>query len=115
MADDATARLEQIRGIVREQAPDAIEVVSYGIPTFDLLGAHLVHFAAFKHHIGLFPTASGIAAFVSALAPYKYAKGSVQFPHNRPFPVDLIAQIVQFRVDAVRAAAPKRGSKRPFK
>ena len=111
MLDDENERLEQVRAIVREEAPDAVEVVSYGIPTFDLLGKHLVHFAAFKHHVGFFPTARGIAAFAAELATSKSAKGSVQFPHDKPFPADLVRQIVRSRVEAVRSAAATRKQK----
>jgi uncharacterized protein YdhG (YjbR/CyaY superfamily) len=72
--------------------------MSYAIPTFDLNGGHLVHFAGFKKHVGFYPTPSGIAAFKEELSAYKGAKGSVQFPLGQPLPTDLIRRIVEFRV-----------------
>lgn len=83
--------------MVRKAAPEAEEAISYGIPTFKLHG-NLVHFAAFKNHIGFFPAPSGIAAFKKELAAYKGAKGSVQFPLDQPLPLALITKIVKFRV-----------------
>jgi uncharacterized protein YdhG (YjbR/CyaY superfamily) len=94
---DVQAVLEKIREIIRKAAPDAVEAISYQIPTFKLNG-NLVHFAAFKKHIGFYPTSSGIEAFKNELAPYKWAKGSVQFPLDRPIPYELVARIVAFRV-----------------
>ena len=94
---DVQAVLEKIREIIRKAAPDAVEAISYQIPTFKLNG-NLVHFAAFKKHIGFYPTSSGIEAFKKELAPYKWAKGSVQFPLDRPIPYELVARIVAFRV-----------------
>ena len=101
------ARLAAIRATIREHAPQATERISYRIPTFHL-GGNLVHFAAFAHHIGFYPGPSGIAAFREALAPYAQAKGSVQFPHDAPLPLDLVAAIVDFRV-------AENGQKRPRK
>ena len=89
--------LEQLRKIIHENAPGAVEAISYGMPTFKLNG-NLVHFAAFEHHIGFYPTPSGIKAFENELAPYKHAKGSIQFPLDKPIPYDLVKRIVQFRV-----------------
>ena len=89
--------LNQVRAAIREMAPTATEKISYGIPTFDLHG-NLVHFAAFKHHIGFYPGAGGIKAFEEALSGYQSAKGSVQFPLNQPMPLALIQEIVRFRV-----------------
>ncbi|MBM3148061.1 MAG: DUF1801 domain-containing protein, partial [Actinobacteria bacterium] len=82
-------------------APGATETISYGIPTFDLEGTHLVHFAGYRAHIGLYPAPSGIAAFRDELEPYRPAKGSVRFPLDRPLPTGLIRRIVAFRVDEV--------------
>jgi len=90
--------LEELRALIKDSAPGAQESVSYGIPTFDLRGKHLVHFAAFKNHVGLYPTPSGIEAFAEELAPYVGGKGSVRFPLGRPLPGDLIRRIVDFRV-----------------
>jgi uncharacterized protein YdhG (YjbR/CyaY superfamily) len=86
-----------MRTIIQEQAPDAEERMSYQIPTFFLNG-NLVHFAAFSKHIGFYPTPGGIKAFKSRLSKYKSAKGSVQFPIEKPLPRALIKQIVKFRV-----------------
>ena len=91
------ARLSELRSLIRRLAPQAVEKISYGIPTFYLNG-NLVHFAAFEHHIGFYPGPEGIAHFAAELKPYKRAKGSVQFPHDRPLPLELIAAIVEFRV-----------------
>jgi uncharacterized protein YdhG (YjbR/CyaY superfamily) len=79
----------------------------YGIPTFTL-NENLVHFAAFEHHIGFYPTPSGIAAFREELVLYKHAKGSVQFPLDRPIPYDLVRRIVEFRVKEVRESGKKK-------
>lgn len=89
--------LQKIRLIVREAAPEAKEKISYQMPTFELHG-NLVHFAAFKNHIGFYPTPSGVEEFQAELAPYVSAKGSIQFPLNQPMPYELMERIVQFRV-----------------
>jgi uncharacterized protein YdhG (YjbR/CyaY superfamily) len=90
--------LEEIRGLIRASAPAATETISYAIPTFDLNGKHLVHFAGYERHIGFYPTPSGIEAFKEELKAYKSAKGSVQFPLGQPLPTDLIRRIVEFKV-----------------
>jgi uncharacterized protein YdhG (YjbR/CyaY superfamily) len=90
--------MQAIRQLVIEEAPEAQEAIKYAMPTFVLYG-NLVHFAAFTHHIGFYPTPGGIARFRNELARYKSAKGSVQFPIDEPLPLDLIAAIVKFRVD----------------
>jgi uncharacterized protein YdhG (YjbR/CyaY superfamily) len=89
--------LHRIRTIIREAAPGAQEAIKYGIPTFTLEG-NLVHFSAFKKHIGFYPDPSGIEKFKQELSPYKGAKGSIQFPLDQPIPYDLIRRIVEFRV-----------------
>jgi uncharacterized protein YdhG (YjbR/CyaY superfamily) len=89
--------LRQVRETVRKAAPGAEERISYGIPTF-VLNGNLVHFAAFKNHIGFYPAPTGLEAFKKELAPYKSAKGSVQFPLDQPLPLDLIARMVAYRV-----------------
>ena len=93
--------LQTIRQLVKEEAPEAVETISYQMPTFKLKGQSVVHFAAWKDHIGFYPTPSGTAAFEQELSPYKRAKGSIQFPLNQPIPLPLIRQIVRFRVDEV--------------
>jgi len=89
--------LQKLRKVIKESAPDAEETISYQMPTFVLHG-NLVHFAAYKNHIGFYPTPSGIEAFKDKLSEYKGAKGSVQFPIEKPLPYELIAEIVKFRV-----------------
>ena len=89
--------LQKLRQTIRKAAPKAEEAISYQIPTFKLNG-NLVHFAAFKNHIGFYPTPSAIKAFKKELSPYKGAKGSVQFPIDKPVPYDLVREIVIFRV-----------------
>jgi uncharacterized protein YdhG (YjbR/CyaY superfamily) len=89
--------LEQIRTAIRQAAPDAEETIKYAMPTYVLEG-NLVHFAGYKNHIGFYPAPSGIEAFKKELSVYKGAKGSVQFPLNKPMPLDLITRIVKFRV-----------------
>jgi uncharacterized protein YdhG (YjbR/CyaY superfamily) len=93
--------LKQIRGIIRQAAPDAEETIKYRMPTFVLHG-NLVHFAGFQNHIGFYPTPSAIEAFSSQLATYENAKGSVQFPLDRPVPFALIKKMVAFRVKETR-------------
>lgn len=94
---DIQSILEKIRQTIREAAPSAVEAMRYGIPTFQLNDKNLVHFAAFKNHIGFYPTPSGIEAFKKELSHYKGAKGSVQFPLDEPIPYDLVRKIVIFR------------------
>jgi uncharacterized protein YdhG (YjbR/CyaY superfamily) len=89
--------LKAIRKVIKEAAPDAKEKISYQMPAFVLHGT-LVYFAAFKNHIGFFPTSSGINAFKQELSEYKGGKGSVQFPLDKPIPYELISKIVTFRV-----------------
>ena len=95
---DVQQILQQIRQTIRDVAPEAQETISYAMPTFKFKGKNLVHFAAFKNHIGFYPTPSGITAFEEKLSPYKSAKGSVQFPLHEPFPYSLIRSIAEFRV-----------------
>ena len=104
-------KLEKIRETIRDAAPDAVEKISYQMPTFALEG-NLVHFAAFKHHIGFYPAPRGIEAFQEELSAYEGGKGSVQFPLDEPIPYDLISRIVAFRVkDNLEKAAQKAKKK----
>lgn len=89
--------LEQVRAAVKDAAPGAEEIMSYGIPAFKLNGL-LVWFGAHTNHIGFYPRASAIEAFKKELSIYKGAKGSVQFPFNKRLPLRLIKKIVKFRV-----------------
>jgi len=103
--------LKKVRATIRKAAPAAQETIKYSIPTFTLEG-NLVHFAAFKNHIGFYPTPSGIAEFKRELSAYTGARGSVQFPLNQPMPYALIARMVKFRVKENLARAALRGRKR---
>jgi uncharacterized protein YdhG (YjbR/CyaY superfamily) len=99
--------LKELRATIKVSAPDAEEKISYQMPTFTLKG-NLVHFAAFKNHIGFYPTPSGIQAFKEELSIYEGAKGSVQFPIDKPMPLKLISKIVKFRVaENLKNAATK--------
>lgn len=95
--DDIQEILKKIRRVISEAAPYAKEKISYQMPTFELYG-NLVHFAAFKNHIGFYPTPNGIEEFKEELAIYKNAKGSAQFPLNKPIPYELIEKITRFRI-----------------
>jgi len=104
--------LNLLRQVIKESAPDAIEKISYQMPTFALHG-NLVHFAVCKHHIGFYPTPSGIEAFKQELSEYKGTKGSIHFPIEKPLPYPLISQIVKFRVaENVKKAEAKLNKKK---
>ena len=109
---DVRKILTKIRRTIRKAAPKAREKIAYGIPTFTLNG-NLVHFAAFKNHIGFYPDPSGIETFARELSPYESAKGSVQFPLDRPIPYDLITRIVKFRVQENQGKAGTPEKKKP--
>lgn len=109
--DDVQTKLREMRALIRAAAPEATEKISYQMPTFDLHG-NLVHFAAHRSHIGLYPAPTGIEAFKEAFAPYKTSKGAVQFPLDQPLPVDLITRVVQFRVGENRQKAAEKARKR---
>jgi uncharacterized protein YdhG (YjbR/CyaY superfamily) len=109
--DETRKILERVRQTVRRQAPGAEEVISYKMPTFKLKG-NLVHFAAFKHHLGFYPTPTGTAKFQKELAPYKSGKGSIRFPFDKPIPYDLIGRIVAFRVKENFERAESKAKKR---
>ena len=86
--------LEKVRQAIQKAAPDAVETISYNMPTFDRNGKHVVFFAGWKHHISLYPLPAGDEAFQQELAHYKRAKGTIQFPLDKPIPYDLVEQIV---------------------
>jgi len=94
---DVQSIMEKLRKAIKEQAPQATEAISYQMPTFKLNG-NLVHFAAYKKHIGFYPTPSAIEAFTEKLSGYKTSKGAVQFPINKPLPIDLVKEMVTYRV-----------------
>ena len=91
-------KLEILRETIRQAAPGAEEDISYSMPAFKQNGI-LVYYAAYKNHIGFYPTGSGIVAFMSELSDYKWSKGTIQFPLDRPLPLPLITKIVKFRVE----------------
>ncbi len=109
--EDVQEILEKIRLTIRNAAPDAEETIKYQMPTFTLKG-NLVHFAAYKKHIGLYPAPSGIEKFKDELSAYKGAKGSVRFPLNQPIPYNLIGEIVKFRVQENLERAEAKGKKK---
>lgn len=110
--EDIQKILQEIRATVQAAAPDAKEKISYQMPTFDLKG-NLVHFAAFKNHIGFYPTPSGTEAFREEIARYQGAKDSIRFPLNEPMPLDLIRRIVEFRVAENLKKAEEKTRKKP--
>jgi uncharacterized protein YdhG (YjbR/CyaY superfamily) len=107
--EDVQIMLSELRSSIRLAAPGAVEKISYRIPTFYFNG-NLVHFAAFAHHIGFYPTPSGINAFQGELRGYSTSKGAIQFPLVQPLPLKLITKIVRFRVkeNAQKAQAKRK-------
>ena len=103
--------LEEMRLTLRKAAPDAEEKIGYGIPTLTLNG-NLVHYAAFKNHIGFYPAPRGLEAFKEELSQYKGSKGSVQFPFDQPLPLDLITKITKFRIEQNLAEADTKAKKK---
>lgn len=95
-------RLHQVRAAIKETAPEAREMISYGMPAYKLDGKPLVYFAGYKKHIGFYATPNGHEAFKKEFSTYKQGKGSVQFPLTEPLPVDLIRKVVMFRVESIR-------------
>jgi uncharacterized protein YdhG (YjbR/CyaY superfamily) len=108
---DVQEILQKIRATIRKAAPQAEEAIKYQMPTFVLHG-NLVHFAAFKNHIGFYPVPTGIETFKKELAAYEGGKGSVQFPLDQPIPYGLISKIVKFRVKENLAKAEAKGKKK---
>ena len=109
--NDVQELLEKIRVTIRKAAPAAGEKISYQIPTFTLKG-NLVHFAAYKRHIGFYPGSAAIKKFRNELSVYKGAKGSVQFPLDKPIPFGLIGKITKFRVKQNLERAAAKGKKK---
>ncbi len=108
---DIQKKLEEMRATIKAAAPEAEEKISYQMPTFFLNG-NLVHFAAHTNHIGFYPTPSGIEAFKKELSIYEGAKGSVQFPLEKPLPLKLVSKIVKYRVaENLTKAASKANRK----
>lgn len=100
---DVRERLQQMRKVIRENAPDAEESIAYDMPAYKLNGKPLVYFGGYEQHIGFYATPTGHAQFVEQLAKYKQGKGSVQFPLSEPLPLELIGDIVRFRVQENQA------------
>jgi len=86
--------IAQIRREIQKAAPDANETISYGIPTFDLNGKHLVHFAGWKRSLSVYPLPAGDAAFQRKIAPYKKEKSTLRFPLDEPIPYELVGEVV---------------------
>lgn len=110
-SEDVQEKLQALRQTIQENAPKATEKISYAMPTFAQEG-NLVHFAAYKNHIGFYPTPSGIEAFQEELSPYESSKGAVQFPIDQPLPLALIGRIVQYRVEENLAKAVAKSKKK---
>jgi uncharacterized protein YdhG (YjbR/CyaY superfamily) len=109
--EDVQETLQTLRSRIKELAPEATEKISYGMPTFYLQG-NLVHFAAYKNHIGFYPTPSAIEAFAAELSAYESSKGAVKFPIDQPLPWALIEQIVKFRVEENQKKAADKSRKK---
>ncbi len=101
-------KLNQIRAIIIENAPNASEMISYGMPAYKTDGKPLLYFGGYKNHIGFYAIPSGHAKFSNELANYKQGKGSVQFGLDKPIPYDLIEKIVKFRVHENAAISKKK-------
>jgi uncharacterized protein YdhG (YjbR/CyaY superfamily) len=95
---DVQKILGNLRRVIRETAPEAVETISYDIPTFKLNGKGLISFGAWKKHVAIYPGTAAIEAFKNELSPYKQSKGTIQFPLDKPIPVDLVKKIVKFRI-----------------
>jgi len=106
-------RMQDIRKIILKHAPGVEELISYNMPAYKLHSI-LVYFAAHKKHIGFYPMPSAIAAFKKELSLYKGAKGSVQFPHHEPLPLDLIEKIIKFRINENMEKATKKHEERGY-
>lgn len=108
---DVQKMLQQIRATIKKAAPAAEETIKYAMPTFFLKG-NLIHFAAFKNHIGLYPAPRAIEVFKKELSVYKGAKGSVQFPLDKPMPLSLVTKIVKFRIKENLESAERKAKKK---
>lgn len=95
---DQRAALEKIRHLVKQRVPESNEVISYGIPTFDYKGRHLLHFAAFTNHLSIFPTSKPTAVLSDKLKDYKVSKGTIQFTVEKPLPDKLVQEIIDIRL-----------------
>jgi uncharacterized protein YdhG (YjbR/CyaY superfamily) len=98
---DVQAKLQVLRTTIQQAAPQAQEVISYNMPAFKQ-HAVLVYYAAYKNHIGFYPTSAPIVYFKKELEKYTTSKGAIQFPIHQPLPIGLIKKIVKFRVKQER-------------
>ncbi len=98
--EEIRSMLQTLHMTIKKEIPEAEEIISYNMPAFRLY-ENIVYYAAFKNHIGLYPTSSPIAAFKEDLKPFKTSKGAIQFPLDKPLPLDLIRKIVTFRLQEV--------------
>jgi uncharacterized protein YdhG (YjbR/CyaY superfamily) len=103
--------VQTLRETIKEEAPEAIETISYNIPTFNLNGSYLVYFAAWKNHIALYPTSPALEAALPELPAYVTGKGTIQFPLSQPLPLTLIRKIVTFRVKETQAQKESKKQK----
>ncbi len=108
--EETQVLLQSMRSIITKAAPKAEEIISYGMPAYKQESV-LVYFAGYKHHIGFYPTSSGILNFTKEIAAYKNSKGAVQFPLDKPLPSKLITQIVKFRVAETKEKAKNKKKK----
>ena len=99
---DTRARLDEMRATIRAVAPEAVESIAYGMPAYKLDKRPLVYFAGYAGHVGLYATPNGHEAFAEEFSAFKQGKGSVQFPHTAPLPLDLVRRVVEFRIGAIR-------------
>ena len=99
---EVRTRLDTMRATIHDAAPDAVESMAYGMPAYKLDGKPLVYFGGYGKHVGFYATPNGHARFAEEFSRYRQGKGSVQFPHIEPLPVDLVRRVVEYRVDAVR-------------
>ena len=106
-------QLQQVRTTIKQAIPDAEETIKYGIPSFVLNGRNLVHFGAFKNHIGLYPLPADSDEFENDLSKYKRNKSSVQFPFNEPVPLDLIRRIVLFNINKNNTKIKQKQKEKP--
>jgi len=110
--DDVQEILQKIRMTIKKAAPDAVERISYQIPSFSLEGRYLVYFAAFKDHVSVYPAPPGSGELQEELSPYRSGKGTVKFQLDKPIPWNLITKIVSFWVEENRRKAEARRKKK---
>ncbi len=105
--EDTRAILEKVRHTIQKASPEATETISYGIPTFNLNGKHLIFFAGWKHHISLYPIPAGDESFRQKISQYKSGKGTIQFILDKPIPYDLVEEIVTLLVREIDGNEPE--------